>query len=514
MTNSKKSLAPHYHQRTKYDPNTIAAKNRSLDWDNQPSTNKKYRISLNVFELKPYLSDNLDLSVDPDLNLREWKRLSQLLFYSYGITAKINTAYGEPIYLRSAPSAGGLYPAEVYLISRGTKILPPGLYNYQVPTHSLVHFWDSDVWQDLQTACFDRLALANTELAIAVTSVFYRSVWRYEDRAYRRILLDTGHLLGNIELAGALNNYRPHAIGGFNDEAMNSLLYLDPELEATLAIAAIADLEDPEQDLPRSITALPSEIVTDYPAIPDGELLSYFHRASQIKSLKSPNSSVELNSEKGIEDKYNFPFCLKIATPTNPIDWEENLFGLKRTILKRRSTRAYSGKNLTMAELKALLHFTYQSQDYVYQGLDDSPDYFDLSLIETFVAVSGVEDLEAGCYYYAPEAEELRQVRFKNFRKELHFLCLGQNLGKDAAAIVFHTADLEQAVRKYGDRAYRYLHLDAGHLGQRLNLAAIYLGLGVSGIGGFFDDLVNEVLGIPEREAVIYITTLGRPRSR
>jgi nitroreductase len=48
-------------------------------------------------------------------------------------------------------------------------------------------------------------------------------------------------------------------------------------------------------------------------------------------------------------------------------------------------------------------------------------------------------------------------------------------------------------------------------LGQRLNLAAIRLGLGVSGIGGFFDDQVNEVLGIPEAEAVIYITVLGHP---
>jgi nitroreductase len=54
--------------------------------------------------------------------------------------------------------------------------------------------------------------------------------------------------------------------------------------------------------------------------------------------------------------------------------------------------------------------------------------------------------------------------------------------------------------------------MDAGHLGQRLNLAAIYLELGVSGIGGFFDDQVNEVLGIPADEAVLYITTLGRPR--
>ena len=55
------------------------------------------------------------------------------------------------------------------------------------------------------------------------------------------------------------------------------------------------------------------------------------------------------------------------------------------------------------------------------------------------------------------------------------------------------------------------MHLDAGQLGQRLNVAAIALGLGASGIGGFYDDEVNEALGIPEEEAVVYITTLGRP---
>ncbi len=85
-------------------------------------------------------------------------------------------------------------------------------------------------------------------------------------------------------------------------------------------------------------------------------------------------------------------------------------------------------------------------------------------------------------------------------------------MGRDAAAVIFHTADLKKAVDKYGDRVYRYLHLDAGHLGQRLNLAAIRLNLGVSGIGGFFDNQVNDILGIPIDEAVVYITTLGRLR--
>lgn len=509
MPDLQGSIAQHYHERTKYDPNTIHAKSQALNWEEQPIPFKQYKLGVS-FDLKPYLdSDAAHLDADD----RGWQRLSTLFLCSYGLTAAIPTP-GEPHYLRSAPSAGGLYPAELYLISRGTPFLPAGLYNYQARTHSLIQFWENDVWTALQSACFWHPALENTQLAIVTTAVFFRSTWRYQDRAYRRILLDTGHLLGNIELASAMTDFRPHLIGGFADEAMNQLLYLDAEQEGTIAVLPLADLQQLREHLPHNRTALPTAKQFSYPQIADGSLLHYFHQVTQIEA--NPNAKVAwtLSEANQPSDQYNFPFCLKVSTASEPIEWQENLSGLEQTILHRRSTRAYSGEPLTLDELKQLLDFTYQPQHYIEQNLDGSPDYFDLNLVETFVAVSGVTDLEEGCYYYAPKAQEFRQIRFKNFRRELHFLCLGQDLGRDASAIVFHTADLKRAIEQYGDRGYRYLHMDAGHLGQRLNLAAIHLGLGVSGIGGFFDDQVNEVLGIPQDEAVLYITTLGRPIRR
>jgi len=502
------SIATHYHERTKYDPDTLASKRSEIDWSKQPSPFKEYKIGT-LFDLKSYLAS--DRGPRTDETTADWQRLSLLLLCSYGITAKMATMFGPPLYLRASPSAGGLYPAEMYLLSRGTPLLPPGLYNYQPQSHALMQFWDSNVWSDLQAACFEHPILQQTQLAIVLTAVFYRSAWRYEDRAYRRIFLDTGHILGNIELAGAINRYRPHLIGGFRDEAVNRLLYLDPEREGAIAVVPLSDLQASETYEVFDATALPSDVQRQYPDLPDGMLLSYFHQATQIQEPKTPPLPDD-TSEAVLEDKYNFPFCLKISTQAAPIDLDEGLGGLEKTILKRRSTRLYTGADLSLAELKALLNFTYQPQDYRDRGLDPEPDYFDLSLLETFIVVLGVEGLEEGCYYYAPKGQELRQIRFKNFRREMHYLCLGQDLGRDAGAVVFHTADLNRAIARYGDRVYRYLHLDAGHLGQRLNLAAIHLGLGVSGIGGFYDNLVNEVLGIPSEEAVIYITTLGRPR--
>ncbi len=502
MPSREDSIAEYYHERTKYDPETINSKGKGLDWSKQPTPYKEYKIG-RVYDLKPYLSS--DREIAPESEDAEWLRLSLLLLTSYGLTAQYETVYGDPIYLRAAPSAGGLYPAEVYLVSRGNSLLPAGLYNYQVANHTLVHFWQSEVWSELEKACFEHPVLAKVELAIVTTAVFFRSAWRYEDRAYRRIFLDTGHLLGNIELAASLNSYQAFLIGGFQDTALNKLLYLNETEEATTTVIALLNLT--QDSFPEEIgeTALASPTTNDYPQLAEGDLLAYLHQASQIEA-KNSTSAIAVD-----EDKYNFPFCTKVSTSmSTQIDWGEDLVELENTILKRRSTRDYSGSNISLDELKALLHFTYQSEFYIDQGLDNAPDYFALELIQTFIAVSGVEGLEAGCYYYAPYAQELRQVRFKNFRRELHYLCLGQNLGRDAAAVVFHTADLAKAIDYFGDRAYRYLHLDAGHLGQRLNLAAIRLNLGVSGIAGFFDNQVNEVLGIPEAEAVLYLTTLGR----
>ena len=503
MPDAQVSFAHYYHQRTKYDPETIASKSRRLDFSQQPVPYKTYQVG-NEIDLKPYLEEGAPKGT--------WGRLSRLLLNSYGLTAKLVSAMGEAFYLRAAPSAGGLYPAEIYLISRGAAQLAAGLYNYQVRTHSLWRYWEDHLWQELQAACFWHPALEATHLALVVTGVFYRSVWRYQDRAYRRIFLDSGHLLGNLALAGTLADYRPHLITGFADRAITDLLYLDPDQEGAIAVLPLADLLEVSQNLPHTAAALAAPIRKSNAHVPDGELFYQFHRATEISSEQDvqwqsrfPENSLLL------EDKYNFPFCLKVSTGTEPIDWGNTLVQLEETLLKRRSTRRYSGDDMTLSDLSALLDFAYQPRHYQDQGFDADPDYCDLSLLQTFVVVSGVKGLEVGCYYYAPARQELRQVRFKNFRQELHYLCLGQDLGRDAAAVVIHTADLKAGVEKYGDRVYRYLHLDAGHMGQRLNLAATRLGIGVSGIAGFFDDQVNEMLGIPTDEAVIYITTLGQP---
>lgn len=97
-----------------------------------------------------------------------------------------------------------------------------------------------------------------------------------------------------------------------------------------------------------------------------------------------------------------------------------------------------------------------------------------------------------------------------DYRSKIAKACLGQELVGKANVAIIKTALFER-VKSYGDRGYRYVHLDAGRIGENIYLEAISMGLGVCGIGAFFDDQINEMLGIDGiKETVIYVTSVGR----
>jgi SagB-type dehydrogenase family enzyme len=205
-----------------------------------------------------------------------------------------------------------------------------------------------------------------------------------------------------------------------------------------------------------------------------------------------------------LENRYGLRSGVPLPVPTNPSALTSAPL---EAILRRRSTRRYRRGAIAAEQLARVLAYAYHPDQL---GLGEQPS-LDRSLLMTFVAALSVDGIATGVYYYAPHSNELRLLKAECARNAVQYLCLGQELGGDAAAVIFHTTDLVRAVHRQGERAYRYLHLDAGMIGERLDLAAIAEGLGASGIGGFFDDQVTELLGIPAEQAVVYITTIGVP---
>ena len=512
MKTTARSIAETYHELTKYTPRSIQQQPR-IDWSNPPVPFKSYP-QAEELDLASYLAD-LERPRQPETRTRiagrdalerELAALSHLLYRTNGVTAVV--PYPErPLYMRAAPSAGGLYPTEVYVVAQGHPALPDGLYNLDVREHVLRRFWTEPVMERLAAACFDHPALVRTDLAIVLTGEFHRSAWRYQDRAYRRICLDTGHVAGNLTLSAPWAGRRAIAIGSFADAALTDLLFLERDIEEPLMVVALPEADQVPGSLAAMPAPVPSQLSTLTGPLPAGQRNLAIHRASRIEADRqgaiTPRGPLAFASTP---DRISWLERAELQGAMVP--WEDLL---PEAIVRRRSTRAYAEETLTRRELATLLDFTYRPDLIDEPELALGMDLIAPELLSTYVVVHRVEGMEPGCYHYDPMLRQIRQLRFRNLSRETQTMVLGQELGGTASAVVIHTTRLAASVARHGDRAYRHVHLDAGQLGQRLNVAAIALGLGASGIGGFYDDEVNEALGIPEEEAVVYITTLGRP---
>lgn len=495
-----------YHAATKYAPETLAQQG-GLDWSAQPIPYRRYEDSVQHLELGGYLplepnpftgrpADPLLTGEAAPLGIAT---VARWLYFTYGVTA-VMPQQPRPLYLRASPSAGGLYPTELYLIvRRDLDGLPAGLWGFDPIGHRLAALRPgADTATALDAACYGNAAVAAAPLALVASGVFQRSAWRYAERGYRRVLLDTGHVLGNAALVAASLGLRTHLTAAFCDRKLNAAIGAEPEAEGALAVLA-ANVPGPAER--PTWTALPSG--SDDPRSGEGPTRA-LHRASALGPQRP--RLVARGEEQGEERERRYATAGGVdLVYESEVPLARDLAG---TILRRRSTRRYRRGGIPLAGLTRILAAAYEPEAV---GLGAQPA-LDRSQLLSFIAVADVAGLASGVYYFAPHARQLRLLKAGLNRNAVQYLCLGQDLGGDAFATVIHTADLPRAVTAQGDRAYRHLHLDAGLIGQRLNLAALAEGVGASGIGGFFDDHVNALLGIPEEQAVVYITTLGLPK--
>ena len=132
--------------------------------------------------------------------------------------------------------------------------------------------------------------------------------------------------------------------------------------------------------------------------------------------------------------------------------------------------------------------------------------------VQLYLYVHRVDGLDPGVYRYWPERGELELIKSGDQRVAAAGLSLGQDLAGNACVAFSMIGDLDGAARAHGDRGYRYVHFEAGAIGQRLYIAAEALGLGATGIGAFFDDEVHQYLSVtPEQGQVVYHFAIGYP---
>jgi SagB-type dehydrogenase family enzyme len=173
---------------------------------------------------------------DLDLSLNE---LSQILHQSYGITGELPGKGDFRQDLRSAPSAGALYPAEIYIAVRKVSGVEPGIYHYNVPNHEIELMIPGDPTEQIYEVCCGQEYVRQTSIVVLISGVLARTKLKYGERGYRYALLDIGHLGQNLYLSCASLELAVMTTCGFFDDEANKLLHIDGVDEAVIYVAFI-----------------------------------------------------------------------------------------------------------------------------------------------------------------------------------------------------------------------------------------------------------------------------------
>jgi len=183
---------------------------------------------------------------------------------------------------------------------------------------------------------------------------------------------------------------------------------------------------------------------------------------------------------------------------------------LEEAIEARRSRREYAPGPLSLEELSRLLHAAQGITDPT-RGFRAAPSAGALYPIEVYPVVHDVAGLEPGLYHYAVADHALEQLQVADLRAAVVVAGIGQGFLGTAQVCFILSAIFQRTRWKYRERAYRYVLLEAGHIGQNLYLAATSMGLGACAVGAFLDDSLNELFGLDGRqEGAIYIISVGR----
>jgi len=481
--------AQRYHELTKYDEVSVRA-GRPLDWSTQPSPFKeivsKQRIGLR--EYLPFRTPGQKTAPDPKRadSYPELARLSRVLFLTNGVTGVIRYGHGAQQPLRAAPSAGALYPTEIYVGCSGIPGLDAGLYAYQPLQHELVRLWEDDPLPTLREGCGGAEAFDGAALAAVCTGIFWRSAWRYQERGYRRVLLDTGHVIGNLVMACEEEGLAASSHTAFFDDAVNGLFFFDDSVEGALAVVPLGmhPARGPLWATPAADPGTLDGVQILQPEDLASSATVFLHRASKCDCAALID--VEPGSA-GTDDA--------IALPAGPA-----IEHVPAAIVRRRSARRYKQHAIELEDVAAFLRYAFAPVFPTrHQGW-----------LRAFLIATRVDRLEPGIYEIEGAGAGLRPLSLGDATDRVYRLCLGQELARDGAATVVFAAESARVLAEAGERAYRYLHLEAGEIGERLQVAARAVGAGTCGIGGFFDDDAAQLVGLSADDWVLYLVTLGQ----
>jgi len=536
-----------YHALTKHSQEKLLSSPHFLDWATQPNLFREYEGAEKIllprdmwvspegyFETleqtlagQGVVSSRSPISIQPgDLRL-----VSNLLFYSMAISAWkqiVGTENRWP--LRVNPSSGNLHPTETHLIPRCIDGLEAGVYHYFVADHAL----EKRATGAIAEAMWSLLGGGADcpPLLVCLTTIFWREAWKYRDRAFRYCHHDLGHALGAVLLSAGALGWRGETYGRFHDNEVARLLGLEETDERPGILVGLwpgLSVENGggpmDEDFPDAIPSgkpllspnslhffgKPNPLSPEEIAFPSIEEV-YFATCISHPSESSRKSKGHPGGGKRLE-------FLSTAGPDLPMEYIPSLEkegSVHRIVRKRRSAVAHDGvARMTKDHLGTILISSTRGFQADFQGptsweKNPKKNKQGHHLIHLFLYIHRVDEIEPGLYYFDRFAQSLVPLQISDQRNAAEYLSLGQAIASDACFAMSMIADFNLAYKLYGDRCYRYVHFEAGYIGQFLYLGSEALGYETTGIGAFFDDDVNRYLSLPAGFEVVYHFCVGK----
>ena len=234
-----------------------------------------------------------------------------------------------------------------------------------------------------------------------------------------------------------------------------------------------------------------------------------FQKETKYVRGKLQDRTLEWSSKPDTYKEYSDSDKVKLPSPES-----KDRTSLDDCLKRRKSVRSYSEESVSQEQLSYLLWAAAGIQRRE-RGREyrTAPSAGALFPIETYLVVNNVEKLEKGLYHYNVRMHALEVLKLEDLAEEIASAALEQEMCSDAAVVFVWTAVFNRSKWKYRQRAFRYVYVDVGHMGQNLALAAVSLGLGSCQVGAFFDDEVNGIIDVDGiEESSVYMSVVGHPR--
>jgi len=413
-----------FHKKTDITFKNSFEQTQFIDWRTQP---RSYKLYPNFFRR---------------YNINEYEELKFIKNFGKITTTK---KYGkEEVSLRANPSAGGLYPCEIYIQIRGIKGFLSGIYHYEPLNNNLtlIHELSNDGLEYY----FDT---DSKKFIFLISNVYFRSSWKYENRANRYLLLDTGHQLASIFTSLKAENIKFEFEFNFDKKNLNKEFGFDSQEFFQCAI-----LIDNEKD-------------------------------TKPKQLREPLISVA-PSDYFIKNKFLEEFIQKLENEKFEEQIKASIFeelkmkNIQNSIDKRRSIRGFKKESISKEEFDEI-----------------TKDIFSIASkinIDLYFINNNIKSMKQGIY---KNVTLIQKGDFKAIGTKLAF---NQRLGGDSCFTLFFTANEKSN--------YIISYIFSAFLAHIINLKCANLNIGCTGIGAYFDEESKKILNTTNN--ILYLQAIGK----